>query len=118
MKPLFAAIPALLLATVVAAQEAPENAQKDLWCGLAFTIVVADVPSDATEEQKVVIRQYADGAVMLIDRATAAYLEAGFTDESFAAHRAALEPEVTKQVSATDNSAQYSFEECSGLLGL
>jgi len=118
MKPILALLPALFLTSAAFAQEAPEAAKMDLWCGIAFGIVAADIPSDATEEQKAVVKQYTDGAQMLIDRATAAHMEAGYDDAGFAVHRAEREAHVTAQVNMTGDQADYSFEECSALLGL
>ncbi|MHB1110247.1 MAG: hypothetical protein ACYCZU_08030 [Devosia sp.] len=113
-----ALIPTVLLSTATFAQEAPEAAKMDLWCGIAFNIVASDIPSDATEEQKAVVMQYTDGAQMLIDRATAAHMEAGYDDASFAAHKTEREAHVTAQVNMTGDQADYSFEQCSALLGL
>lgn len=118
MKPLLLAILVLVAAGSALAQDVPQEAQKDLWCGLAFTIVAADAPSDATEDQKVLIQQFADGGVSLIGKAKAAHLENGYTDETFAAYVETLKADVTSQVNAADKSTPYSFEECSALLGL
>lgn len=119
MKPFFAVLCLLLASTTAAlAQQAPEQAQKDLWCGLAFTIVAADAPSDATDDQKALIKQFSDGGVSLIDRARAAHLQNGYTEETFAAYVETLRADVTIQVNAIDKSTPYSFEECSALLGL
>jgi len=118
MKGLMALVPAVFFSTAVFAQEAPEAAKMDLWCGIAFNIVAADIPSDATDEQKAVVQQFTDGAVMLIERATAAHMEAGFDEAGFTAHKAEREAYVTAQVNMTGDQADYSFEECSALLGL
>jgi hypothetical protein len=118
MKRLMALVPAVLLATAAFAQEAPEAAKKDLWCGIAFNIVASDIPSDATDEQKAVIEQYVAGATMLVERATTAHMEAGYDAAGFAAHKAEREAHVTTQVNMTGDGADYSFEECSALLGL
>jgi hypothetical protein len=118
MKRLTVLLPMLLLATPAAAQQVPESAMKDLWCGLALTIAASEVPADATEEQKASVVPFVEGAEMLVARATGAYLEAGFTAESFALHRAAIEPEIESQITGGGGDAAYSFEECSALLGL
>ncbi|MDP1731926.1 MAG: hypothetical protein Q8L54_12285 [Devosia sp.] len=118
MKRLMALVPAVLLVTAAFAQEAPEAAKMDLWCGIAFNIVASDIPSDATEEQKAVVKQYTDGAAMLIERATAAHMGAGYDAAGFATHKAGREAYVTAQVNMTGDQADYSFEECSALLGL
>lgn len=118
MKPLFLALPVLFAAGSVFAQDVPQEAQKDLWCGLAFGIVAADAPSDATEDQKVLIKQFADGGQSLVDKARAAHLENGYTEETFAVYVETLKADVTAQVTATDKPTPFSFEECSALLGL
>lgn len=118
MKRLMALVPAALFSAAAFAQEVPEAAKMDLWCGTAFNIVAADIPSDATDEQKAVVQQFTEGAVMLIDRATAAHMEAGYDEAGFAAHKAEREAYVTAQVNTTGDQADYSFEECSALLGL
>jgi hypothetical protein len=118
MKLLTLTIPALLLATSAMAQEVPADSVKDLWCGIAFGIVSENAPTDVTEDQKAVIQAYTDGGQMLIERAKTAHLANGYTDESFATHLDSLTSDVTVQVNASDNSAQFSFEECSALLSL
>ena len=118
MKPLLAALCLLLASTAAAlAQQVPDAAQKDLWCGLAFGIVAAEAPSDATDEQKAIIKQFADGGEMLVDRAKGGHLQNGYTEETFAAYVETLRADVTIQVNATE-STPYSFEECSALIGL
>ena len=54
----------------------------------------------------------------LVDKARAAHLERGYTEESFAKRLESLTIDVTAQVNATDNSAPYTFEACSALIGL
>ena len=115
---LLAALPALLLATMAGAQEVPEQATMDLWCGIAFGIVSAGAPGDATEDQKAIIKEYADGGARLVEQAKAAHLENGYTETSFAAHLDTVTAEVNTQVNATDDSAAYSFEDCSALIGM
>jgi hypothetical protein len=118
MKLILAAIPALLLSTGVFAQDVPEDSKKDLWCGLAFGIVSADVPADVTPEQQTIIDQYKTGGEGLVAKAKAVHLESGYTEETYATYEATLKEDVRTQVSSTENTAAYSFEECSALLGL
>lgn len=118
MKILLPLVPALLFASAALGQQVAEESAKDLWCSIAFGIVTADVPADVSDEQRAMVDQFANGGIMLFDRAHAVYLEAGYTEESFAAHVETLTAEVDTQVRAADNSATYSFEECSALLGL
>ena len=110
----------LLLASTTAAfaQQVPEPAHKDLWCGLAFGIVAAEAPLDATEDQKVLIQQFADGGERLVTRAKGAHLENGYTEETYGVYVESLTADVTIQVNATDKASPYSFEECAALLGL
>jgi len=113
-----AAIPVLLLATATLAQEVPEQTSMDLWCGIAFGIVSADAPTDVTPEQQAIIDQYRQGGVDLVAKAKTSHLASGFTEESFATHLASLTTDVNTQVNASDNSAKYTFEACSALIGL
>lgn len=112
------AVPFVLFATGAMAQQVPDDAVRDLWCGIAFGIVSGSAPTDVNEDQKAIIQAYADGGLLLIDRSKAVHLQNGYTEDSFAARLDSLAADVTTQVNATDNSAQYSFEECSALLSL
>jgi hypothetical protein len=118
MKRLLILLPVLLLTTAAAAQEVAEESAKDLWCGIAFGIITAEAPADATAEQQAMIQQFSEGGTMLVDRARTAHLESGFTDESFATHLETLTAEVNTQVHAAGDTAAYSFEDCSALIGL
>ena len=105
-----------VLSTAAFAQEVPEAAEMDLWCGLAFTIVSEDAPGDVTPDQQAIIDRFAAGGRQLTDRAKAVYLESGYTEQSLNAHLDTLRAEVTTQVDSTEVPAPYSFEECSALL--
>jgi hypothetical protein len=118
VKPVFAAAFLIAATGPALAQQVPEEARKDLWCGLAFTIVAADAPWDATEDQKVLIQQFADGGDRLVERARQVHLAHGYTEETFRVYVETLTADVTIQVNATDKSAPFSFEACSALLGL
>jgi hypothetical protein len=118
MKLILTLIPALLLSTAAISQEVAEESAKDLWCGLAFGIISAEAPTDVSAEQQALIQQYADGGLMLVDRAKTAHLASGYTEESFATHLETLTADVNTQVHAPGNTAKYSFEECSALIGL
>lgn len=132
-------LPALLIAatTSAMAQEAPEGAYRDLWCGLAFGTAATEAPNSppeelaaaraagdaATEEQKGMIaqddmiQQFVTGGQSLVDRANTAYTGAGFSAEQFGTVRTDLEPQVLAQVRGDAGAeAEFSFEECSGLL--
>lgn len=135
MKRLLILVPAALLALPALAQEAPEGSYRDLWCGLAFGTAVQGAPftdddvaaaraagDQATDEQKMIIEQadmvsaFVSGGQALVDKATASYKQAGFTDEAFASVRTELEPKVAAQVTGSGADAEYSFEECSSIL--
>jgi hypothetical protein len=118
MKLVFALVPALLFASAASGQEVAAESAKDLWCGIAFGVITAEAPADATAEQQQLIQQYTDGGTMLVDRAKTAHIASGFTEESFATHVATLTADVTTQVHASGTAAAYSFEECSALIGL
>jgi hypothetical protein len=130
-----AAILAALSASPLLAQDAPAEGYKDLWCGLAFNAMMAGVTLDeaaitaaraagdaATDEQKQLIEQgnlrdvFTTGAGALVERASAAYKTAGFTDEAIAAAKAELEPKVAEQINAPgENAAEFAFEECTAI---
>lgn len=101
-----------------AGQEMAEDVAKDLWCGLAFSHVAADAPGDATEEQKALAARFAEGGKMLTDRARAALLESGYSDEALEAHIDGLSAEVIAAVDRASSAPAYSFEECAALISL
>lgn len=118
MRRLLALVPAVLLSTVALAQEVPEAARKDLWCGLAFGVIAADVPADASDEDKALAKQFADGSVMLIDRATAAHLEAGYDEAGFATYKAEQVAHVEANMGGPQEEVDYKYEDCAPLIGL
>lgn len=131
-------LPAAVLALAAgpaAAQTPPEGAYRDLWCGLAFGIAMKSAPftdedvaaaraagDAATEEQLQLIEQadvrdqFMEGGAMLVDKATASYKQAGFTDEAFATVQTDLSPKVETQITGTGSDAEFTFEECAALL--
>lgn len=118
MKRLLALVPALLLPAVALAQEVPDAAKKDLWCGIAFAIISADVPADTTEENKAMAKQFAEGSGMLIDRATTAHIAAGYDEAGFATYKAEQEKHVAENMGGPEASYEYKYEDCATLLGL
>lgn len=129
--------PALLLAFPAAAQDAPQAGYQSLWCHYAFTISASQIPAlpedlltaaheagdAATPEQlellsaEMQIKQIVDGAPALLEDADAAYTEAGFTAEQFAAAKTELEPKVSGQVMGTSaEPPEFGFEQCLALL--
>ena len=138
MNRLLALLPAALVAvasTPLVAQDAPEGAYRDLWCGVAFISAMKDAPftdadvaaaraagDKATEDQLGLIAQadmrdqFITGGTGLIDKATTAYKGAGFTDESFGTVRTELQPKVVEQISGSGETAEFQFEDCVALL--
>lgn len=132
MKRLVALVPALLLALPALAQEAPEGAYKNLWCGIAFSGTAAMMPAlpeadvaaaraagdAATEEQTALVEQadmielFRTGGEGLIAQATEAYKGAGFTDEQFTAVQTELKPKVETQIQGPGDAAEFTYEQC------
>jgi len=117
MRRLIALVPALLLPAAALAQEVPEAARKELWCGIAFGIIAAELPADASAENQALAARFAAGSATLVARATAAHLEAGYTEPGFAAYKAAQEEAVAANMSGAEADYAYSYEDCSTLLG-
>lgn len=137
MNRLLGLLPAALLAASALpgfAQEVPAGAYQDLWCGIAFQTAMKDAPftdediaaaraaTAPTEEQLQLIEQadmrdsFMTGGTGLVDKATASYKGAGFTDEAFATIRTELEPKVATQIMGSGEDAEFAFEECVVLL--
>lgn len=108
-----AALAALLLPTSALAQQIPEAAQMDLWCGLAFTVLAEDAPDEAPAE---LVARFAEAGKALTDRASAAYLENGFSEQALVARRETILAEARSQLDSAELADTYSFEECSALL--
>jgi hypothetical protein len=116
---LFLALSLLLIPTLTFAQEVPEDAQMDLWCGTAFKLLTLDSPADATEEQVNAAKVFSDAGDTLIKRALPIYLEQGYSDEALAALRTGLEAEIKPIVTGGPGAGKprYSFEDCQGRIG-
>ena len=114
--PMLTAVAAFALAAPVLAQTAPAEAVKDLWCGTAFSLAARDAPPDPTEEDLALVKQFVEGGAMLIERAEAAHIAAGFTADQMIAIKADLEPVVMEQIGGSGENAQFTIEECSALL--
>lgn len=102
------------------AQEVPPEAERDLWCGTAFELLVANQPADASAEKLAAARPYEEGARELIQRALPIYLEAGYSDAALAAYRQKLEAGVSRVVNGggwNDRDQSPSFEDCKALIG-
>jgi len=111
----------LIIAPVAAfAQEVPAEAERDLWCGTAFELLVADEPADASAEKLAAAKPYEDGAKLLIQRALPIYLESGYSDAALLTYRQKLEASVSRVINGgswNDSEQAPSFEDCKALLG-
>lgn len=110
----------VLVPSFALAQEVPAEAERDLWCGTAFSLLVADEPADTSAEKLAVVRPYQEGAKRLIQRALPIYLESGFSDAALEAYRQKLEASVSRVVNGggwSDGDQAPSFEDCKALLG-
>jgi hypothetical protein len=111
----------LVLAPAVAlAQDVPADAERDLWCGTAFELMVADEPADASADKLAMAEPFAEGARRLIQRALPIYLESGYSDAALLTYRQKLEASVSRVVNGGswgDGDQSPSFEDCKALLG-
>lgn len=107
-----------LAAAPALSQEMADATRMDLWCGLALTLVAEGAPGDATEEQKALAARFAEGGLMLTDRAKALLLESGFSDDQLAAQVETMGADADAAVNRADTEPAYSFEECAALLPL
>jgi hypothetical protein len=108
--------PAMCTGGAALAQEVPAAAERDLWCGTAFELMVADEPADASPAAE----PYVEGAKRLIQRALPIYLESGYSDAALATYRERLEASVSRVVNGggwRDRDQSPSFEDCKALLG-
>lgn len=110
----------IIAPTAGLAQDVPAEAERDLWCGTAFELLVADEPADASAEKLSAAKPYEEGAKRLIQRALPIYLESGYSDAALAAYRQKLEASVSRVVNGggwSDGDQTPSFEDCKALLG-
>ncbi len=110
----------VLAPTAGLAQEVPVEAERDLWCGTAFELLVADQPANASPEKLAAAKPYEEGARDLIQRALPIYLEAGYSDAALETYRQKLEASVSRVVNGggwNDGDQSPSFEDCKALLG-
>ncbi len=113
-------LPLILLPGVALGQEVPPEAERDLWCGTAFELMVADEPADASAEKLDAARPFREGAERLIQRALPIYLESGFSDAALETYREKLHASVSRVVNGGgwgDGDQWPSFEDCKALLG-
>lgn len=120
MRRLLALVLVLVLPGIATAQEVPPEAERDLWCGTAFELMVADEPADASAEKRAAALPYEEGARRLVQRALPIYLESGYSDAALTTYRQKLEASVSRVVNGGawgDGDQSPSFEECKALLG-
>jgi hypothetical protein len=120
MRQLLALLPLLFVPAVALAQDVPVEAERDLWCGTAFELLVADKPADASAEKRAATQRFEDGAKLLIQRALPIYLESGYSDAALESYRHRLEASVSRVVNGGawgDRDKSPSFEDCKALLG-
>lgn len=121
LRPLAVLVLSLFAASAALAQEVPQQAQMDLWCGTALKLMAGEAPADAAAENLAEAKSYADGGQRLVDRAIPIYLESGYTDAALKSVLARLEADVDRAINGTGNAmedADYSFQDCSALIGL
>ena len=110
----------LLLPVAAIAQDVPQDAERDLWCGTAFDLLVRDLPGDATLTEVAAADYFAEGGQRLIDRAIPIYLESGYSDPALATYRETLEGRIGRLFASGGRSledAPHSFEDCVALIG-
>ena len=111
----FALVPALLT-TSVHAQTVSDDVSKQLWCAEAFTVLFSAQASMIASEEKPIFDAYVSAASQLLDAATQAYLNAGFTEEQVAKAKADLVTEVTPIVTSQNQTGKYTPDQCNPLL--
>jgi len=109
------ALAPVLFATAAQAQTVSDDVAKQLWCGEAYSVYVTTQLPSVPEEQKASAQALLDGANKLIDQATQAYLNAGFTEEQVNKVKADLIAEVTPVVT-TGAPGKYSPSDCQPLI--
>ena len=105
-----------LLTTGAFAQTVSDDVSKTLWCGTAFVVAFSAPPAGTPDDQLAQAKTYVDSGNTLIDQATQAHLDAGFTEEQVTTIKADLVTKVTDQVTNSPDKADYKFEDCVALL--
>lgn len=101
-----------LLTTSAFAQSVSDDVSKQLWCGTAFVVAFSNPPEGVTEDQLAEAKVYIDQGNGLIDKATQAHLDAGFTEEQVTTIKADLVTKVTDQITNSPDKADFKFEDC------
>ena len=105
-----------LCVTGAFAQTVTDDVTKQLWCGTALVAAFGAPPPELTPEQAAEAKGYYDGGLVLLDLATQAHLDAGFTQEAVDQLKIDLVAEVTPVVSGEVQEAAYSFEDCLAII--
>jgi hypothetical protein len=117
MNRLFAAVALapMLLVSGAFAQDVPDEANKQLWCGTAMVAFFSAMPSDQlSPEEQVEAQGYIEGGKSLIDTGAQAALDAGVAQEAVDKLKLDLQTLVMEEING--DKASYSFEECLALL--
>jgi len=110
------ALASALLTSAAAAQTVSDDVSKQLWCGTAMQVAFANPPEGLSEEQLAEAAGYIAAGTVMIDTATQAHLDAGFTQDAVDKLKADLVTEVTPAVTGQADNAKYTFEECVALI--
>ncbi len=96
--------------------DVPADAQKDLWCGTAFGLMLKEAPAEKGGDQTGLKDAFKAGSAGLIERALPIYLESGYSNETLEAFRLKLEGEVSRTINGGE-TGPYTFQDCSALIG-
>jgi hypothetical protein len=96
--------------------DVPADAQKDLWCGTAFELMLKEAPAEKSVDKTGLKDAFKTGSAALIERALPIYLENGYTNETLEAFRLKLEGEVSRTINGGE-TGPYTFQDCSALIG-
>jgi hypothetical protein len=100
---------ALILADPAFAQDVPKDGEKTFWCGYAFTIVAAGVTDPSHLEGASIM---AGQGELMLERAGADYLAAGFSAETISGIKVLQEETARSQVFGPSEDADFSYLEC------
>ncbi|MGV3649936.1 MAG: hypothetical protein ACO1OK_00805 [Devosia sp.] len=107
---------ALLSCGGALAQPVPEGPRAQAWCGVALSMMAEEVADTANAEQKQLAEIFRDGGTALIEAATVAYGDSGWSPERTDELLASLRIEVEASL-AGDARPALSFEDCAALAG-
>jgi hypothetical protein len=113
------AVASALLVSAAQAQTVGDDVTKQLWCGTALVVAYGSVPADIDDPQLLAdVKTFTDAGNGLIDQATQAHLDAGFTQEAVDKIKADLVVEITPIVTegGDPSKAAYTFEDCIAIL--